>query len=275
MSSKDPWSLLPRTEKQYERDLVSFYKQVQTTVEGLTTIAEIVAAVEAISKMDWFQAYAHRTAHNMVKSVLVENAQTWREAARKGQRSYEIHRILKAEFSHNAKFLDIIEQNATVIKTLPQTLATSISQKAATEAIAGRRTGEIVQSLLSDAPNLARWQAQRIARTEIAKTQSAITQIRCQEIGINWFTWQTSQDQRVRSSHKHMQGVICAYTDLPDPEKLDHKKSQFGVYGPGTVPNCRCYASPVVDVDFIEWPKKVCKQGDIKLLGKKKFLDIQ
>lgn len=269
------WKYRSSTERRYESALQQAAKAIGKAIKGSSTLQQIQIALLKFTHNPKFIEWAQIEALKMVGSVLVENAKTWREAAASSGHSREIHLLLKAEFANKPAFKQLVRENADYIKSLPQSVAKQVTSEAARKAIAGVRPEQLTKEIMAKVPDIAEWQARRIARTEVAKTQSNITQIKAQEVGIDWFVWETSQDQRTRSSHAHMQGVICNYNALPDPEKLNGEKSQFGPYGPGCVPNCRCYAAPVVDADFIKWPAKVVVNGQIVRVSKKQFLTIQ
>jgi SPP1 gp7 family putative phage head morphogenesis protein len=264
------WGSRKRTERRYQQRLAKLAERLSKQVRQQKTLDQIVDSLLKLLNTKWFLQYCHQEALNMVKSVVVENARTWREAAKLGTHSAEIHHLLRREFENHARFNDLIYQNAEYIKTIPQTMAERITAMAAKEAQAGRRTDEIIKAIHGQAPHLAHWQAMRIARTEVAKAQSTVTKVRAQQIGIDQYVWRTAQDQRVRSSHKHMEGVICRYSDPPAPERLDGEKSQ-GHYGPGEIYNCRCYAEPVIDAEFLPESIKVLQGGQIVRMTRAKF----
>jgi SPP1 gp7 family putative phage head morphogenesis protein len=270
---KRNWDLRRSTERQYEAALVEFGKHIVKVAKKADKIEIVVTELISITNQPWFKRFLAQASRRMVRSVLVENAQTWREAARRGTQGRQIHQMLRAEFEKKATFEDLIRGNAEMIKTLPQDLARTITQKAAREAMAGRRGEEVIKDILTEMPDLAEWKARRIARTEIAKTHAAITQIRAQELGVEYYIWRTSKDQRVRSSHKHMDGVICKFTDPPAPERLAGEKNA-GTYNPGEIYNCRCFSAPIIDPDFETWPSKVYTGGQIVRMSKKRFLGL-
>jgi uncharacterized protein with gpF-like domain len=112
-----------------------------------------------------------------------------------------------------------------------------------------------------------------IARTEVSKTSTALTRARSEDIGIRWYVWKTSEDARVRSSHKHMDNVLISWSSPPSPEKLDGLRS-VGHYHAGEIWNCRCYAEPVIEVEYLSWPHKVYCGGQIVKMSRKQFEGI-
>jgi SPP1 gp7 family putative phage head morphogenesis protein len=171
-------------------------------------------------------------------------------------------------------YYNIIRQNAELISSLPSDIAKRVSVLASQEAIRGKRAESIINTIWGQAPSITRSRAKLIARTETAKAQAAITQVRAESIGLDWYIWQTSSDQRVRNSHEHMQGVACQYSNQPSPEALAGEEKTYGYYGPGNIWNCRCYAAPITDIEFESFPLKVVQNGKIKSLSKKQFSTI-
>jgi SPP1 gp7 family putative phage head morphogenesis protein len=121
--------------------------------------------------------------------------------------------------------------------------------------------------------HLKNFEIQRIARTEVAKADTAITRVRAESIGLNWYEWQTSQDARVRVSHRKMNQVLIDWNDPPSPEQLVKEPSE-GHYHAGNIYNCRCVALPVLSLNSLNWPRRVYHSGSLRLVSKNQFLQI-
>lgn len=76
--------------------------------------------------------------------------------------------------------------------------------------------------------------ARFIARDQVQKLNSAVTELRHAELGIREFDWWTMRDPKVRPAHKVLHGRRFAYSDPP----LDL---------PGRACGCRCLQKPVFD----------------------------
>lgn len=273
----DPWAYQKAVERRIAAALLKASTAMTKAVQNASSIQQIVEILNTITVQPWWKEYAAATSLKMTKSLLIQSAKTWREAARKGQRGKEIHETLRKEFTNNARFNELLKQNADYIQSMPANMAKQAVSEAATRSIAGMRSGELVDWMKEKMPKIGHNKARLIARTEIAKTQAAITRIRSEDLGIDWYVWQTSQDQRVRNSHDLMQGVLCRYSDPPSPELLDGEEPQKGTatyYGPGEIYNCRCYAEPVVYAEHLKWPMKVYYGGRIQRMTKRQFLEI-
>jgi SPP1 gp7 family putative phage head morphogenesis protein len=166
-----------------------------------------------------------------------------------------------------------LRENADLIKTFPLDVAQTLNRYIATEGEKGRRSGDILKDLLKQYPDTAKSRLNLIARTEVSKTQTALVQSRAQSLGLNWYEWQTSEDARVRNTHKHMQGVLVRWSDPPSPEALDPKGGEkpYGKYHAGDTFNCRCYPEPIVNIDFVDFPAKVYYGGGITKMTRAQF----
>lgn len=264
------WKFKSRIEKRYFKQINQFTQSVKVIVKQAKRVEQIVAGIERLAKTKAWKIIAEQAATDMVRSLSVANAATWRQAAAKSQNGFKIYQALKAEMVNNSALNQILEQNAGLISSLPGKIAEEVSLKASTLAIQGQRPDEVLKSIQAYAPRLSESRARLIARTETAKAQSAITQVRSQAAGLRWYVWRTSEDQRVRSSHAHMEGVLCQFDNPPSPEQLSGEQAH-GHYGPGEIFNCRCYAEPAVSTDLISFPAKIVLNGQIKRINKKEF----
>jgi SPP1 gp7 family putative phage head morphogenesis protein len=276
--NKKEWKYRTRTEKHYVTQLLKASRFVARSIEGLETIDAIVTRLKDISEQKAFSDFARIAAFNMVKSVSVENAKTWREAAKQLGRPQQIHKLLREEFRSHPRFLGIVRQNADLITSIPKTMAKDVTAKASTLAIGGIRSDDLVAEIKKQVPGLAEYKARMIARTEVAKTNAAITEIRATEIGRHLYIWRTVQDQRVRSSHAFMEGVVCSFNAPPCPELLDPRtpesaRKRTSEYNPGGIYNCRCYAETIIIIDQLTFPVKVAIGNRIVRMNKKQFME--
>lgn len=212
----------------------------------------------------------------MVTSLFSDAGKTWRQAARTNSKGKEIYEALKTELNGpiGKSINEQVKRNAKLIKSMPTSIRPQITTFVKEEALKGRRSEYIAEDLLNVFPQMYESKAKLIARTEVSKTSTALTKARCDMIGINWYIWMTSEDQRVRSSHNIMDDVLINWDNPPSPEKLDGIKSKLGKYHVGCCPNCRCYSAPIVRIDFITWPHKVYYKNKIVTMTKKQFQEI-
>lgn len=224
-----------------------------------------------------FRGSAWRIAQEMVQEVRKANVRSWREAAMKSGRARKIFESLQAEIQRTgiAPELDqIAGRNARLISSLPTDIAEHIARYASKQHLAGKRPAEIAKEIRRLAPRLTENRIKLISRTEISKAETQLTQARAERIGIAWYQWENSEDQRVRKSHRNMGHVLVAFRDPPDPEKLVGEKSNAGHYNAGATFQCRCIALPIASLDEIHWPARVYRAGSITRYTRAQFAKL-
>lgn len=236
---------------------------------------------------EWLQELAERSrdkdiraaaevlAKQMISQVNVGNQRTWRAAAAKSMQSRRLYRLLQKEMQGaTGRAVDrLVQANAKYISSVSLEAATKLVDEVKRAQLAGARPKTIAKMMKARFPALLKSRTQLIARTEVAKTSSALTQARSEELGLDWYEWNTSEDARVRDSHKKMDGVLCSWREPPDPEALTGEKSA-GHYSVGQIYNCRCTSTVLLNVDDVSWPHRVYHGGAIKQMTRIEFLRI-
>ena len=275
--SDSPWKPPPRIEREYARAINSAMRQLMGFVSEAKTPDEIVRNLLEWARQPAFTAYSQTWAMRMTTALARQSAATWRQAAAKSMRGKDIFEALNLELKTGGvgtHFFSIVSQNAAFIKTLPYEIARQITDYTQKQTIAGVRHEDIAKDILKQFPEKTKANAQLIARTEVSKTQCAIVQARAQNLGLDWYTWRTSEDQRVRPSHSLMDGVLIRWDDPPSPEELNGEARSYGSYHAGNIFNCRCYPEPVIDISDIDFPAKVYYGGNIVRMREADFRAI-
>ena len=220
-----------------------------------------------------FNSFVYSAVRRMVTPIAVQNMRTWRMAAKKATKNPGLYRLLMREINQGLKS-DIetqIEENASLIKTLPTDVAKKVTKDISGMALKGMRASEIAKVIREQTDKHSRASAKLIARTEVSKTTTALTKARCDSLDLHWYVWRTAEDgDRVRKSHRIMEGVLVNWNEPPSPEALVGEKS-VGNYHAGNIWNCRCYPEPLIEIDDISWPHKVYTNGKIQTMGKMQF----
>ena len=263
-----------RLENSYHRALTRITRDIRTICQQAATPSMLTAAIEAYSRSDAFQRYAELTARRMITGQLVGQKATWRAAAAESMRGRDIYRALREETRSGTRIgqaiNDIIANNALLIETCPLYISRRLSAYAYQQAQKGIRHEQMMEAMRRMAPHLTDVQVRRIARTESSKAQTALLEARCEALGLGWYEWRSSHDERVRSSHSDMDGVICRWNDPPNPELLfPHKgeRNSGAGYHPGNIYNCRCIALPIIDEHDLHFPCRVCDHNKIITVG--------
>lgn len=220
-----------------------------------------------------FNSFVYSAVRRMVTPIAIQNMKTWRKAAKKSTKNPYLYKLLMREINNGLKN-DIniqIEENANLIKTLPTDVAKKVTKDIEEMALKGMRASEIAKVIREQTDKHSRASAKLIARTEVSKTTTALTKARCDNLDLHWYVWRTAEDgDRVRKSHRIMEGVLVNWNEPPSPEALVGEKS-VGNYHAGNIWNCRCYPEPLIDIDDISWPHKVYTNGKIQTMGKMQF----
>lgn len=220
-----------------------------------------------------FNSFVYSAVRRMVTPIAVQNMRTWRMAAKKATKNPSLYRMLMSEINQGLKSdIEIqIEENASLIKTLPTDVAKKVTKDISDMALKGMRASEIAKVIREQTDKHSRASAKLIARTEVSKTTTALTKARCDNLDLHWYVWRTMEDgDRVRKSHRIMEGVLINWNEPPSPEALAGEKS-VGNYHAGNIWNCRCYPEPLIEIDDISWPHKVYTNGKIQIMGKMQF----
>ena len=220
-----------------------------------------------------FNSFVYSAVRRMVTPIAVQNMRTWRMAAKKATKNPGLYRMLMSEINQGLKSdIEIqIEENASLIKTLPTDVAKKVTKDISDMALKGMRASEIANVIREQTDKHSRASAKLIARTEVSKTTTALTKARCDNLDLHWYVWRTAEDgDRVRKSHRIMEGVLVNWNEPPSPEALAGEKS-VGNYHAGNIWNCRCYPEPLIEIDDISWPHKVYTNGKIQTMGKMQF----
>lgn len=261
-----------RIRKFYYNSMMRLYKEMISNVNKFEEPLLFVKTIDEFAQTFQFQQYVSYLSKHVIERVQVENAKDWREAVFKSYKPNDFYKQLIENTQGQIQGIMINKalENAQLISSMPALWTQKATEHITNEMLKGRRSADITQDIMKMYGELSHSQAQLIARTEVSKTSTMLTQARSMAIGLNWYTWRTSKDARVRNAHDHMEGVLINFTNPPDPEKLVGEKSN-GVYNAGETYNCRCYPEPVVDIKDIIFPCKVYMNGKIVTMRKKEF----
>lgn len=131
---------------------------------------------------------------------------------------------------------EAVAANIALINSIPQQYLDRVEQAVMASLQAGTLNTSLADDLLK-IEGVTKNRAKLIARDQLGKINSRLSQIRQQSLGITHYFWSTSHDERVRSKHAGWEGDRIAW-DNPPPD--GH---------PGQPIQCRCTAIP--DLDFL------------------------
>ena len=192
-------------------------------------------------KNNLFRKYTDAELKAMAKRKGISLAQFTEEATKK-----EFKRVLGVDlFTNDRGLADTIEFFSINNMTLSKSLIEQSLDKAQATVFSGFQTGRRWEEIAKDIekqidPKVGNVvnRARLIARDQISKLNGQLTQERQTNLGVTKYIWRTSQDERVRDSHRELEGTTQSWDD---PPSVGH---------PGEDINCRCTAEPVLDEFF-------------------------
>lgn len=131
---------------------------------------------------------------------------------------------------------EAVAANIALINSIPQQYLDRVEQAVMTSLQAGTLNTTLADDLLK-IEGVTKSRAKLIARDQLGKINSRLSQIRQQSLGVTHYFWSTSHDERVRDRHRRWDGDRIAW----DTPTIDGH--------PGQAIQCRCTAIP--DLDFL------------------------
>lgn len=236
MARQSTWEKARRPDMTFSRALLRVARIVGQIVRQFGADHENAArALQDYARL--LNPWARATARNMVQTVVARDGRAWQE------HSEEIGRGLRRTVAGDPvgqRIQELTAEGADLITSLPWEAAKRVTELSLEAAMDGGRAASLEKEIMRSGEVTAS-RARLIARTEVGRAASAITQARAERIGSPGYIWRTSEDSDVRPSHKRMAGKFVAWDDPPE---LD------GMVGhAGALPNCRCWAEPVIPED--------------------------
>lgn len=141
--------------------------------------------------------------------------------------------VLQREQWLDDKIFSFVKENVALIKSIPEQHFERLEKNvidAATKGVLGKDFSKIIEENFG----VTQRRATLIARDQVAKFNSSLTEARQTAIGVDRYEWSTSMDERVRDTHAANEGKIFFWNE--PPAETGH---------PGNDINCRCVAIPV------------------------------
>lgn len=276
MTYKD-WKRIKTVEKEYLNTLLKLVKIFKKIANSSGSDQQkYIASMNNFQNSMQYEKFINSAVKRMVLPLDVGNQRTWREAAKKATKGKFLYRLLMDELKQGTGQIiqKQVMENVLLIKTLPNDVAQKVVNDIAENALKGARAESTEKIIKDKTDQHSRASARLIARTETAKTMSALTKARCEQLGLRWYIWRTALDgTRVRLSHRIMEGVLVNWNNPPAPEELVGEKSA-GHYHAGNIWNCRCFSEPVLELEDIRFPARVYYNGQIVMMNKSEFEQI-
>lgn len=236
--AKNPRSFR-KVEADYQRQLRGLARRIGAVVDmyrGGEPSAHAAGIITRILERyaDTLTGWAETAALKMLRAVSKQDFNTWMKHS--GELGHGVRREIR-ETPTGDLMRSLLAEQVTLIKSLPIDAAQRVHDLT-TEAIAdGTRAKEIAVQIAASG-QVAEKRAMLIARTEVARTSSKLTEARAIHAGSEGYIWRTAGDSDVRDSHEEMNGKYVRWDTIPILSDGTHTHA-------GQIYNCRCYPEPV------------------------------
>lgn len=231
------WARVRNAETTYAMQLRKVARHVGDLVRQA---GDEISVVDIVTMLQRYAAlldpWARAAAGRMIAEVARRDERAWRLASQRIGRSLW-QEIAGAPIGDQVRLL--LAEQVHYITSLPMEAAVRVQELALEGASSGSRYPEITREIMRTG-HVTIGRANLIARTETARAQSVITQVRARHVGSTHFVWRTARDADVRRAHRVLEGTIHAWDDPPVAEDNGDR------HLPGAFPNCRCYSEPVL-----------------------------
>lgn len=226
-----------RAERQYQSSLSQVARQVGSIINGFPPgdpAAEPTITTMLDRYADLLNDWAVSTASKMLVEVNQQDRKAWAvmtenmsKAPREEIRNAPTGQVMQG----------LLAEQVTLIKSIPLDAAKRVHELTLQGIEDGTRASEIAKEIQRSG-EVSESKAKLIARTEVARTASTLTEARARSVGSEGYIWRTSGDSDVRHSHAEMNGKFVRWDSPPTLDKMTGHAGCF--------PNCRCYPEPVI-----------------------------
>lgn len=228
------------SESSFNTRLRQVAKQVDAIVRGIAPDGDPDAVHKAVGILEQYatiiEPWATSVARYMIADVSRRNLKAWTEIGK------QMSRALRAEIEQaptGMLYSGLMDSQVRLIKSLPLEAAKRVHDITTGALYSGVRAATLAEQVLLTGKVTAS-RATLIARTEVARTASNLTQARALFVGSEGYVWRTSKDSDVRPTHQEQEGRYIRWDKPPKTDK------NLDPYHAGCGPNCRCYPDPVI-----------------------------
>ena len=241
-------------EREFQSQLSSVGRGIGNIIKGFLEAGKVTDADgldEAMSAYSLLLApWAAAVSARMQAQVSQGDKKAWTQLSR--SLGSNLHRLIESA-PLGAVLKGLQEEQVALITSLPTEAAQRVHQLTREAIVSGRRAEDIARELARSGQVTVN-RAKLIARTEVARTASMLTQTRAMHIGSTGYFWETVGDSDVRpavnlspnekakfiGSHRALQGKYFEWNNPPVSGQRGERAA------PGQIYNCRCWPSPLL-----------------------------
>ena len=240
-------------DKATEREILKIYNKVYEKVYNRGGVLDLARGIRTsifsnainLENSDAYDKFAEEFAKELAKKGLSKKRGVWRKFYEAAKKAHYVGLPTTFHEYEMKAYADAVRHNFKMIKSIPTKTLEIMEHKYTSTLIEEVAKGNLSRgSFRKELASHGHKNAKLIARTESAKLQTAITEVRAKNIGSVAYIWLSSNDRRTRPSHREMNGVVVFWREDAQKPLLDKMRGNAGEF-----PNCRCDAQPIVDVD--------------------------
>lgn len=185
--------------------------------------------------------WAEATAARLLADLNRRDEQAWM------QQAADMSRALRDELRNaptGETMRALMAEQVTLIKSIPLDAAERV-HRLTIEGLEDSTRASEISKMIQESGEVAKSRADLIARTEVSRASTALTEARARGIGSTHYIWRTSSDSDVRPGHKAMEGKICSWDEPPEVDENGRVMN----FHPGQIWNCRCWPEPIISED--------------------------
>jgi SPP1 gp7 family putative phage head morphogenesis protein len=249
------WLYPKNAEKQYDKVLYSLTRQLKKLIKEYL-IPAIPSMIEEVknktphdSRNDDYLDQLTNIIYFINQAIKGKVIESIGASELIGRQIAAFNKVQFEKMTHSAFGIDIFvdepwlqdqlklfsSQNAQLITSIPEQELDRVSQDVERGLQQGLRFTDIAQTIQKSF-GITHRRATLIARDQTQKLNASLTRLRQEEVGVEEYIWQTSNDERVRPTHRANEGKKFRW-DTPPPI-TGHVGHDI---------NCRCVARPVLD----------------------------
>lgn len=185
--------------------------------------------------------WAEVTAARMLDDLNRRDEQAWMQIAQ------EMSRALRDELRRaptGETMRALMAEQVGLIRSIPLEAAERV-HRLTIEALEDGTRAAAISKEIQRSGEVAKSRADLIARTEVSRAATSLTEARALAVGSTHYIWRTSGDSDVRPGHRAMEGKVCSWAEPPDVDE----NGRIMNFHPGQIWNCRCWAEPIISED--------------------------
>lgn len=238
-SQKAQFERIRRAENQYAVRLRGLARQVGVIVNAFPVLdpdaaAEVQRLLREYSKI--IQPWAKAVSTSMLAEVSRRDEEAWVIMTR--GMSEDLKREI-AQAPTGATLRQLQVEQLKYITKIPLDAAQRVQDLTIEGLTNAARASEIAKEIRRQG-QVSESYANLVARTEVGRASTNLTQARASYIGSEGYIWRTSEDSDVRPSHRKLEGTFHRWDNPPVCDPPSYRSH------PGAIFNCRCYPEVVI-----------------------------